>query len=151
MEKAVSKSKSIGRSVVLTGIGLAIVHSVAVFNDWYRLIPWIDIPLHFWGGVVGTLLFSWLVYRFPGYINVEKNFLVTLAIALSWAALGGVVWEFGEFIYDLTAHSYGLSARSVQSTLDDTLSDLVFDLIGGFAVAVAMLLSYHKRGRLHDK
>lgn len=144
MEEALVKHKNLGRIVFPSIFVLVVIHAIAVFNDLYNLVQWFDIPLHFLWGAVGALTFYWLAYRFPGYINVEKNFLVTFVMVLGWVALVGVIWEFSEFLYDLIVYVNGFSIRLVQFSLDDTIADLAFDLFGAVVVAVAMRLSYHK-------
>lgn len=151
MEETLKDHHSIGRVALFLGAALMIAHAIGVFNDWYNLIPWYDIPLHFWSGAEGALVFYWLAYRFPGYVNIEKNFSVTLVMVLGWVALGGVLWEFGEYLYDLIVYVNGFSLRPAQFSLDDTLADLVFDLAGGLGVAVRMGLGYHNRHNSHGK
>ena len=145
MEEALDKI--LWRIIFPLGIVLVIIHSIGVMNNFYNLIGWFDIPLHFLWGAFGALLFYWLVYKFPGYVNAGKNFLVTLVMVLGWVALGGVLWEFGEYFYDLVVYIYGFSAGLVQFSLDDTLADLVFNLFGALGIAVIMRLSYHKNGK----
>ena len=144
MEKALVQHKILWRVIYPFVVVLSIVHIIGVMNNLYNLVGWFDIPLHFFWGLVGALVFYWLAYRFPGYVNVEKNCIVTLVMVLSWVALGGVIWEFSEFLYDLLVYANGLSVSPVQFSLDDTIGDLAFDLIGAIVVAVAMRLSYHK-------
>jgi len=145
MEETLKDHHSIGRVSLFLGATLMIAHAIGVANDWYNVIPWYDIPLHFLWGAEGALIFYWLIYRFPGYVNVEKNFSVTLVMVLGWVALGGVLWEFGEYLYDLIVYINGFSLRPVQFGLDDTLADIVFDLIGGIGIAVRMGIGYHNR------
>ena len=144
MEKTIVGHKTFWRVIYPSVIVLLIVHAFGVMNNLYNLISWFDVPLHFLWGFVGALVFYWLAYRFPGYINVEKNFLVSLVMVLSWVALGGVIWEFSEFIYDLMVYAKGFSASPVQFSIDDTIGDLAFDLFGATIMAVIMRLSYHK-------
>lgn len=146
MEKEV-KRKEIFKAAVPTGTALAIVHSFAVWQRLYYRVPWIDIPLHFWGGALLALGFYWFFYRFSDYFDLDKSFSITLFFLLGWAALGGVLWEFGEFLYDNVVLSVDPVARAVQFGLADTLGDLAFDLLGALAVALFMRLRYHKKRR----
>jgi len=142
MEKAVDRHRKIWLIGVWFGAASMIAHVIGVYNNWYNGIPWFDIPLHLSWGAWGALLFYWLIYRFKGYVNVDKNFLVTLVMVLSWVALGGVLWEFGEYLYDLIVYANGFSATPLQFSLDDTLADLVYDLFGGLMVAVIIKRTY---------
>ena len=149
MEETIRRRrKKIGKLLFLIGTGFIVVHSYAVFHDWYRVLPWVDVPIHFWGGATGALLLYWLIYRFPGHVNLGKSFVANLLIVLSWSALGGVVWEFTEFIYDSVIGEYGFNMLPVQFGLEDTLADLAFDLAGGLVVAIAMQVVYYKKKRL---
>lgn len=47
----------------------------------------------------------------------------------------GVVWELIEFLTSLAASLFGVSNVHTQYGLDDTMSDLVFDILGAFVVA----------------
>ncbi|WP_247000622.1 hypothetical protein [Halosolutus gelatinilyticus] len=48
----------------------------------------------------------------------------------------GVLWEILEFAIALSAEAFGVGAVLTQYGLDDTMLDLVFDLIGGLVVAL---------------
>ncbi len=145
MEKAIKKNRGIWKAAVPTGTALAVAHSLAVINGWYRSIPWIDIPIHFWWAIALGLVAYWIIQHFPEYIDLDKSFLFTVLVALSLSALGGVLWEFGEFIYDTINSSYGFGASPVQLGLRDTLADILFDMLGGLAVAIFVRLRYHRK------
>jgi len=145
MEKEVGKENGIFKTAVPAGTALVVVHSLAVINNWYRLIPRIDTIIHFSWTVVLGLVVYWIINRFPGYIDLGKNLFFTILVGLSLAALGGVLWEFGEFTYDFVARSYILGVSPVQFNLYDTLSDLFFNLLGGFTVAIFVWLRYHRK------
>lgn len=141
MEKTLEqKGESIAKATIPTGTFLALVHSFAAFNNLYRLAPWIDIPLHFWGGALLALFFYWFFYRFPRFLKIDElPFIISLILVLGWTTLGGALWEFGEFLYGTA------TARPVQFGLADTLGDLFFDMLGGFVVALLLKLRYHKK------
>ena len=145
MEEALEEKNGVMKVAVPTGAVLAIVHSLAVINDWYRSIPWIDTLVHFWWAVTLGLVVYWLIERFPGHVDLGKNLLVTVLVGLSLAALGGVLWEFGEFIYDFISNLYSHNPKPVQFGLDDTLGDMFFNLLGGAAVAIFAWLRYHRK------
>ncbi|MBI2011109.1 MAG: hypothetical protein HYS89_02705 [Candidatus Colwellbacteria bacterium] len=135
------REETIVKAVIPTGTALALVHSFAAFNNLYRVAPWIDIPLHFWGGALLALFFYWFFYRFRHLLKIdEAPFLVSLILVLGWTALGGVFWEFGEFIYDKS-----FTLKPVQFGLADTLGDLFFDILGGLTVAFFIRLRYYKK------
>jgi len=145
MEEEVTSNNVILGIVAPIGTALVVAHSLAVINDWYRAFPWIDIPIHLgWAVVVGFVIY-WVIERFPGHIDLGKNLFVTMLVGLSLAAFVGILWEFGEFIYDFVAQLFDLGAKSVQFSVGDTLADMLFDMLGGISVAIFAWLSYHKK------
>ena len=145
MEKTIGKQRDIIRIATVIGVIVSIIHFIAVINDWYRVISWVDMPVHFlWGGVAAFIIY-FLAYRFPGYVNVDKNFFAGMIIALSGVALVGTFWEFGEFFYDLAVTNYGIGLGTVQFGLRDTLGDLFFNLFGALTIAIFIWLRYHKK------
>lgn len=93
---------------------------------------------------MAAAMFYWFFYKKPSYFDTARSFWVTLFFVLGWVALAGVLWEFTEFLYDLTIATYGLSLKTLQFGLMDTLGDLLSDLSGGLALAIFVRLRYHK-------
>lgn len=120
------------------------VHSVASINDLYRSMAWIDIPAHFLGGVVSAAMFYWFFQHKPSYFDTSRNFWITLTLVLGWVSLVGIGWEFFEFSHDYVIAKYALDLRILQFGLIDTLGDLLFDLLGGLALAIFVKLRYHR-------
>lgn len=97
--------------------------------DLYLVYPWIDIPMHFWGGVVS----AWSVWRvYDAYAAEGKTdirpFFTLAAMLISATALAGVLWEVYEFIHDIY-----LPMNMFQLSAQDTMTDLVLDIMGGGA------------------
>jgi hypothetical protein len=92
---------------------------------YYFKYPWIDLPLHFLGGVIVSLFF--IIY-FEKSLKKLSLFSLFLFL-LSFVALIGIFWEFFEWIVDKTIYPLN------QPTVNDTLGDLAMDLLGGFLVA----------------
>lgn len=112
------------------------LHAVAFSNYWYWTIWWFDMPMHFFGGVWLAMAFLFLNSKFKilngSSIPLRSNYLIAVFITLSFVALGGILWEFFEFFYDLLISSRGY-AGFAQLGAADTVSDLFFDLFGGLA------------------
>jgi len=145
MEKEVSGKGLILRFAVPMAVILSIVHGLAVLNNWYRTIPFIDIPMHTgWAATLGLVVY-WLIERFPGHIKLGKNLLVTILAGLSLSALGGVVWEFIEFAYDFFGIDFGIP--KVQFGIGDTLLDMLSNMLGGVGVAIFAWLRYHRKSK----
>lgn len=116
------------------------VHVIATANYWYWTIPWIDIPMHFFGGFWVATAFITLNSKFGVKL---PNYLITLIAILSFVALIGVLWEFAEFLFDVFISSGGY-AKVIQQDVADTLGDLFMDLLGGLTVATIFLIGKRK-------
>ncbi|MFL6558315.1 MAG: hypothetical protein ACJ8MO_19640 [Bacillus sp. (in: firmicutes)] len=112
---------------------------------WYGL-GWWDTFMHLVSGSIlafsGIALYERLIHRNAGdQISPWFVFLFTL----SFAALGGVLWEIYEFssdqFFDMTLQGGGNK---------DTMTDLIADTIGGLIIAVwAGMRTKHKLKKSH--
>ena len=98
---------------------------------WYRL-GWWDTFMHFISGAIlafsGIALYERLIHRNAGdEISPWFVFLFTL----SFAALGGVLWEIYEFSCD---QFFNMTLQGGGNK--DTMTDLVADTVGGLVIAV---------------
>lgn len=91
----------------------------------------IDVPMHIWGGVLAGF-WAELVFdvQFAAHSSLKKGIMI-----VGIAALIGVAWECLEWAED---HTVGLwfDLPIAQPNLNDTMSDLANDLIGGIAVVI---------------
>ncbi|MBI3335165.1 MAG: hypothetical protein HY001_01555 [Candidatus Portnoybacteria bacterium] len=114
----------------LIGVALVLANSLIIaFVDYNNPhFAWLDIPMHLAGGV-----FAGLWARLALIKNGERFDLKNIIMLLGIVALVGVFWEFFEWIID---HTLGVwfSLPQVQASVDDTMGDLLFDLLGGIAV-----------------
>lgn len=133
-------------------IVISVFNFVGVFKVWYWRTWWYDVPMHLAGGAWSALLFFYIfeerwktlsaIYR--GENKRRLKILITFALALSFVALIGVLWEFFEFLFDtFVATKY--SWRNSQQGLMDTMGDLFNDLLGGLALSVVYFMSKLKR------
>lgn len=103
---------------------ILLVHGWALLTSAYFYIWWLDILLHFLGGLwVGILALYFLNKR-------ELSGIFLLWFILGVAALIGIFWEFLEFGLNQVWESLGKLAF-FQPSLEDTLADLLADLLGG--------------------
>lgn len=98
---------------------------------WYGL-GWWDTFMHLVSGAIlafsGIALYERLIHRNAGdEISPWFVFLFTL----SFAALGGVLWEVYEFSSD---QFFGMTLQGGGNT--DTMTDLIADTVGGLVIAV---------------
>jgi hypothetical protein len=115
-------------------------HALATIFFGYWKLPWLDILLHFSGGMVAASVFLYFVNRQRSLFNFISVWWIVLLIAVSFTALVGVGWEFFEFILDSISKTRG-TVWQLQGGLVDTLSDLLMDLIGGAALVLAFIFS----------
>ncbi|MBO0962862.1 hypothetical protein J1P26_24630 [Neobacillus sp. MM2021_6] len=100
-------------------------------RGWYGL-GWWDTFMHLVSGAIlafsGIALYERLIHRNAGdEISPWFVFLFTL----SFAALGGVIWEIYEFSCD---QFLGMTLQGGGNK--DTMTDLVADTVGGLVIAV---------------
>ena len=85
---------------------------------WYYLLWWLDMPMHFLGGLWLTLAVILFIYPRKNVSDfVPRVILVSLLVFIFWEIFQIIVKnEIGGDLFDLK----------------DTLSDICFDLAGGF-------------------
>ncbi|MEY4731484.1 MAG: hypothetical protein RL681_430 [Candidatus Parcubacteria bacterium] len=126
---------------------IAIMHYLALWNDWYGTIWWIDIPLHLLGGAFVGILFLYIFLARRNIVgNADAIFLIVLG--MGFVALVGVLWEFYEFWADVWFfHKYSMNEFPGWIHAD-TLKDLLNDIIGGtFALATFRALTRSRNDR----
>lgn len=105
---------------------VALTHIAAEFHFWYWKFLWLDIPMHFVGGVWLGLAGLWAwnhsahVARFRERIRLSPN-----TVALASGILIGTVWELYEFIvwkYSGKGFPYEYGR--------DVVLDLIMDTVG---------------------
>ena len=121
---------------------ILILHLWASFNSAYFYVWWLDLILHalggFWLALVAMFFFSKSEKTFS---EASPYFIFILVLGL--VSLGGVFWEFFEYIFDMLFARRGFG-RLIQLGVSDTMSDLLFDLVGG---VLAQLIFWKKRRR----
>ena len=109
-------------------IMVLVIHAFIYFLEFYEKYFWIDIPMHFLGGLSVALMFMMIITDLNKRNIVEDLQLSVLFIfVISFVSLAAVLWEFFEFGMD------SIFLIGFQGGLRDTLADLFFGLIGGLA------------------
>ena len=122
---------------------IVVAHGWALSSSAYFYVWWLDSVLHFSGGFwLAALAIFVLVSREKIYSSEHPFFL--FFIAMSFVALMGMLWEFSEYGLDLFFGRVG-QTTALQQGLKDTMSDLFFDLAGGF---LAHLIFRKRSGRV---
>lgn len=106
---------------------LAAVHVVATYFYWYWIYRWIDIPMHFLGGVWVGLAALWFWYH-SGHIDNKHASIRPLALVLL-AGLGiGLLWEIYEYVL------WYITGENLPSNyIADSILDIIMDVLGAFA------------------
>lgn len=106
--------------IAISTLALAQQAAMTFFLYWKYL--WLDMPMHFLGGVCVALGFSILPFL---RINLPPR-MRTLPAYLAFVLFVGILWETFEF-------ANGISLVSEKEhLLSDTLIDLILDLCGGY-------------------
>ena len=142
--------------LVILLVFMFVVHALALGGFLGYGLWWLDMVLHFLGGVLLVVFAFWFLFVYKKNPGIEsKDWIPKIPKPLlflglvSFAVLGGVLWEFLEFSWDyFFAKPY--SAELAQLTLEDTLSDLFFDLVGA-SVATFCLSYYYRLGFRNSK
>ncbi|MBI2025150.1 MAG: hypothetical protein HYT03_03640 [Candidatus Harrisonbacteria bacterium] len=127
-----------GKALILGFFLIQGLNFLALANGWYILLPWYDSALHFLGGVWASALFVWF-FNSKRIGNQTRPVLIIFAI--SFTALIGVIWEFAEFTFLNRWMAAIFQTNETGGGLADTLTDLLFDLLGGGFFVIAYLKS----------
>jgi hypothetical protein len=130
--------KSIIVLLILFFIGIS-----GVYFDWYGMVWWLDVILHFSGGFF-VAMFFW--HYFEDYI-ARGSWFKNLIIITGATLLIGVLWEFAEYIanqtlVDLIYEKYQIRTYFM-GDIKDTMADLMLDILG----ALTLLTVHSLRGR----
>ncbi len=140
---------------LVMGLGVYGLNWFAVAIGWYEKYEWIDVPMHFFGGVVaGLLVIGSIDISIKRVQIVFKNRLLVAGIwwlvIMGGVALIATAWEFHETLMDLARDTNPLHALLTenvhgyhQPNVIDTMIDYVMGFIGG-TVAVIGNAIYEK-------
>ena len=133
------------KKFILINLAILILSQSAYSNfEWFKNLPFVDKPMHFLGGVLAVSLLLYFFEKRPDLFSLPENKSVSLIIIVSFAALIGLLWEFYE--YSVEYYFFRLSGVTVlDMALGDTLGDLFFDLLGGFAAGIFRRAGYEPK------
>ena len=125
--------------IFITIVIVAALHFSALQFYLYWRFWWFDILTHFLGGLWIGISFLWLFFQF-GFVNIIKNKKnYNLLVAFLGSLFVGVMWEIFEFYF-------GIVVSDASNYVIDTVTDISFGLIGGFAAyRIFLFKGYHKR------
>jgi len=141
------KRKPFPLLLLLLIVIIAVVNGFASVYSWYFFVPWLDMPMHFFGGawIAGVALWLYLGAQRSAHGEVPSTSRVYLVSILSVLAIG-IFWEIFEFGLDRV-----VEFTRVYNTAD-TLSDLFFGVFGAAVVTYVILARHHsKKLKTSDK
>lgn len=112
--------------LLLLPLIILLIHGVFSYFGFYGRFVWIDIPMHFFGGVsigIAYLLFFRMLQKM-NYVGRIHPFL-EMGIITSFVSITAVFWEFREFLGD---YFFGWHT---QPSIADTMADLFLGMLGG--------------------
>ncbi len=119
------RKKSLPLSLLALILFIAVVNGLANEFSWYWRIPWFDMPMHFLGGLWLGLVALWWYTR-DVVLTTFRMFTISLLTVL----VIGILWELFEFSMDT------FIIISEQNSVFDTITDIIFDIIGGLVAVV---------------
>ncbi|WP_323676510.1 hypothetical protein [Halorubellus sp. PRR65] len=106
-------------------------------DSFYRTLPvWDDVTHALSASVVAAVGYATVRALDEHSEDIHLPRRVTFAYVLAFTMAFGVVWETLEFAISLATRALGIGNVLTQYSVEDTLGDLVFDLVGGALVAV---------------
>lgn len=97
--------------------------------DIYAVIPWFDIPAHIGGGMTIAYAAAYAATKIFDIQVKKNNWLFHCTFALAITALFAIIWEWYEFLYDVT---FG---TAYQPSISDIMYDMAFGLLGALVYA----------------
>jgi len=97
---------------------------------------WFDMPMHFAGGAWLASFGVWWQYYRRGLV-ATGGVLQILGVCLVFALSIGLLWEAYEAVVSFFTVGH-------MNAIKDTLGDLLFDIIGGTAVAILVWAQTNK-------
>lgn len=124
----------------LLGGGIFIVNALANTFFWYVSIPQFDMVMHTLGGVFLAIWGAALLYPMLAPLKPALWMIVLLAFVLIF----GFLWEVFEFSVQ------GLMQVETLANIPDSLSDMVFDFLGGIIGTLFAIVRTKRYNTIND-
>lgn len=119
------------KTAAIATVSVVLLHVVLMLTGAYWHIANIDKPMHFLGGFVMGLFGLAIHHAVASHHHTKKSpWWYHYLFVTGFVMLIGVAWEFHEYILDNTAVLWYGWPKS-QLSLNDTMADLLLDLVGG--------------------
>lgn len=130
--------RSFPPSLAVLLVVIALVNALAGEYFWYWQMRWFDMPMHFAGGAWIAGVAIWWKFFSKGVAPVPVSFARLALWGIGGALVVGLGWE----VYESTV-SFFIEGHI--NDILDTASDLVFDVLGGLAVAGTVFVLQRER------
>lgn len=108
---------------------LGVVHTAATVFFWYWIFPWLDIAVHFLGGMIVAFYSLWFLLRLLGSFSPSWR-IRTYGLVFAVVIVVGTIWELFELYVGIP--------RGANFAFDTTL-DMLMNVSGAL---VATYLSH---------
>lgn len=117
-----------------------LANGIALYFDIYHALPWLDIPMHFFGGytvaIFGIALYAWIRTFIDIRTKNQKHgkyaaLLLELVFIIGFVMIVSVAWEIWELMMDQFATAFVDRFGVTQPGIADTMDDLFNDGVGG--------------------
>lgn len=120
-------------------VAIFVFNIFGLYFGWYFQYFWFDTTLHFLGGFFMAMLMA----NYLSEYFISKKALKNILIIVGATMLIGVVWEFAEYIANQILiepfYKYFGVRAYFMGDLDDTVNDLMMDVLGGLAYALIFI------------
>lgn len=112
-----------------------LLHAIGGFGPYDTVWWWDDLLHTFISAIVAGIGFTAVrvIDRYSDNIHIPHRFMFVFLLLFIMAA--GVLWEIFEYGIEYLAHAWNLGEPIVQYSLEDTVTDLMYNTFGGFLVA----------------
>jgi hypothetical protein len=98
-----------------------------VYSYW----PWWDKAMHLASGIVFGFLGFLILYTLYEQNRLKASLKIMALLAFCFSLASGAIWEMSEYFSD------NFLGSNAQHTNEDTMNDIVFDMLGALIVSVA--------------
>jgi len=110
-------------SIIIIGIVVAAVHVTALIFSLYWVYWWLDIVMHFLGGLLVAMFGIWFYEKFQKETLFNGEDYKVLLNVIIFVTIVGLFWETFELFFDATSTTKVAYVR-------DTIFDFVMNTVG---------------------
>lgn len=131
------------RKSITAMISVLVINQISIWLGFYETFDWIDIPMHYLGGIaIGMFAIAlWLdgisEIKFKGRLARHLDWWLVPIFVLGVVSMVAIAWEWHEFALDVLIT--GAPVR--QPDIADTMLDFLMGMLGG----VTSLIFYKRK------